>query len=55
MEELDWSAETSGVTFNADLEPKTPNTNDCTYGYSHFRHFQNWKFMEINKVVKPVY
>ncbi len=23
MEELDWSAETSGVTFNADLEPKT--------------------------------
>ncbi len=48
--ELDWSAEsqvliqlnTSGVTLNADLEPKihhqTPMT--CTYGYSHFIHFK---------------
>ncbi len=46
VEELDWSAETqlntSGVTLNADLEPKinlqTPMT--CTYGYSHFKHFK---------------
>ncbi len=43
MEELDWSAETSGVTLNADLEPKTHHQTPmtCTYGYSHFRHFQN--------------
>ncbi len=46
VEELDWSAErqlnTSGVTLNADLEPKThhqiPMT--CTYGCSHFIHFK---------------
>ncbi len=46
VEELDWSGETqlntSGVTLNADLEPKshhqTPVT--CTYGYSHFIHFK---------------
>ncbi len=46
VEELDWSAEsqlnTSGVTLNADLEPKvhhqTPMT--CTYGYSNFIHFK---------------
>ncbi len=50
VEELDWSAESqvlipaehSGVTLNANLEPKmyhqTPMT--CTYGSSHFIHFK---------------
>ncbi len=50
VEELDWSAErqvltqlnTSGVTLNADLDPKThPQTPmTCSYGYSHFIHFK---------------
>ncbi len=31
------------MTVNADLEPKTHHQTPmtCTYGYSHFRHFQN--------------
>ncbi len=43
VEELDWSAETSAVTLNADLEPKTHHQTPmtCTNEYSHFRHFQN--------------
>ncbi len=58
VEELDLSAEsqlnTSGVNLNADLEPKThlqtPMT--CTYGYSHFRHFQNCCNRDGNTIVK---
>ncbi len=48
VEELDWSAEsqglsqlnTSGVTLNADLEPKIHHQTPMTYGYSHFIHFK---------------
>ncbi len=46
VEELDWSAErqlnTSGVTLNADLEPKTHHQTPmtCSYGYNHFIHFK---------------
>ncbi len=37
VEELDWSAETSAVTLNADSEPKTHHQTPvtCTYGNSH--------------------
>ncbi len=30
------------MNLNSDLEPKTPQQTPmtCTYGYSHFRHFQ---------------
>ncbi len=45
VEELDCSAEsqvliqlnTSGVTLNADLEPKIHHQTPMTYGYSHFK------------------
>ncbi len=45
VEELDWSEHllnTSGVTLNTDLEPKTHHQTPmtCTYGYSHFIHFK---------------
>ncbi len=53
---------TSGVTVNADLEPKTHHQTPitCTYGYSHFRHFQiccnrdgnkNFKYMNYVPIV----
>ncbi len=31
---------TSGVTLNADLEPKTHHQTPMTYGYSYFIHFK---------------
>ncbi len=58
VEELDWSAETqlniSGVTLNADIVPKTQHQTPmtCMYGYSHFRHFQNWCKRDWNAVFK---
>ncbi len=45
---------TSGVTVNTDLEPKTHHqtTMTCTYGYSHFRHFQNCCNRDGNTIFK---
>ncbi len=46
---------TTGVIVNADLEPKTPNHQTpmtCTYGYSHFRHFQNCCNRDGNTIFK---
>ncbi len=44
VEELDRSLETqlntSGVTLNADLEPKIHHQTPMTYEYSHFIHFK---------------
>ncbi len=57
VEELDWSYSqfnTSGVTVNADLEPKTHHRTPmtCKYGYSHFRHFQNCCNRDGNTIFK---
>ncbi len=43
-----------GVTVNADLEPKTHHQTPmtCTYGYSHFRHFQNCCNRDGNTIFK---
>ncbi len=45
---------TSGVTVNADLEPKTHHQTPmtCTYGFSHFRHFQNCCNRDGNTIFK---
>ncbi len=45
---------TSGVTVNADLEPKTHHQTPmtCTYVYSHFRHFQNCCNRDGNTIFK---
>ncbi len=56
VEELDWSAEsplnTSGVSLNADLEPKTsPNTNDL---YIWIQSFQNYCNRDGNTIFKYI-
>ncbi len=45
---------TSGVTVNADLEPKTHHQTPmtCTYVYSHFRNFQNCCNRDGNTIFK---
>ncbi len=47
---------TSGVTVNADLEPKTHHQTPmtCTYGYSNFRHFQNCCSRDGNTMFKSM-
>ncbi len=50
-----WSQfNTSGVTVNADLEPKTHHQTPmtCTYGFSHFRHLQNCCNRDENTIFK---
>ncbi len=44
----------SGVTLYVDLEPKTHHQTPmtCTYGYSHFRHFQNCCNRDGNTIFK---
>ncbi len=41
-------------TINADLEPKTHHQTPmtCTYGFSHFRHFQNCCYRDGNTIFK---
>ncbi len=42
------------MTVNADLEPKTHHQTPmtCTYGFSHFRHFQNCCNRDGNTIFK---
>ncbi len=45
---------TSGVTLNADREPKIHHQTPMTYGYSHFRHFQNCCNRGGNTILKYI-
>ncbi len=53
MQELDWSAETSGVTLNADLEPKTHHQT-LVHMDTVFRHFQSCCNGDGNAIFKCI-
>ncbi len=47
-----FSFNTSGVTVNADLEPKTHHQTEEVRKFSHFRHFQNCCNRDGNTIFK---